>query len=170
MNPLIYQSRSVQHSAHLLQRGAVAVEFAFVMIVILMMTAGIVEFGRVFWYYNALDKATHDAARYISALPATDMTDSVKASAAVATAKGLVVSAVSDSDYGARINPAITTNNVSVICDSGACNGTKPDNVSVSITGFSISIGAWIPFVIGPSGGKYAAVPLSPSTTMRYMN
>ena len=57
MKPLTYQIRRVSRDARLLQRGAVAVEFAFVTIVILMMTAGIVEFGRAFWYYNALDKA-----------------------------------------------------------------------------------------------------------------
>lgn len=165
MKSLTYQSRSAPRGTRLLQRGAVAVEFAFVIIVILMMTAGIVEFGRAFWYYNALDKATRDAARYMSALPATDMTNSTEAAAAVLKAKDMVVSAVN----GARVSPVFTTTYVNITCDSGACNGAKPNTVTVSIS-FPIRFGEWFPFVIGPLGGQYASFNLSPLTTMRYMN
>lgn len=161
MKPLTHQTGI----PHTLERGAVAVEFAFVSIVILMMTAGIVEFGRVFWYYNALDKATRDAARYISALPATDITNGTEAATAVLKAKNLVVSAVN----GARVSPVLTTANVSIVCDADVCNGTKPSNVTVSITNFNVGVGSWFPFVLSSSGG-FGSVSLKPETTMRYMN
>lgn len=165
MKLLTHKTKVNLRCPRMLERGAVAVEFAFVSIVIMMMTAGIVEFGRVFWYYNALDKATRDAARYISALPATDMMNSVNAAAAAVTAKTLVVSAVND----ARVNPPLTTTNVSVICDPACNDTTKPITVTVRID-FPITIGEWFPFVKGPSGGKYASIPFSPYTTMPYMN
>lgn len=170
MKPFFSHCRYARRIATSCQRGAAAVELAIVLAVLLLLAAGIIEFGRAYWYYNALDRATRDAARYLSALPATTMTSSTNIAAAVTTAQNLAVSAVSDASYGAHISPAITTSNVNVACDAGACNGTKPANVTVSITGFSITLGAWFPFVIGPSGGKYAAFNLSPHTTMRYMN
>lgn len=148
------------------QRGAAVVELAIVITVMLLLTAGIVEFGRAFWYYNALDKATRDAARYLSALPAAEMTDSAQAATAIATAKDLVVGAVS----GASVSPAITAANVAVTCDVACGSPTKPLNVSVGITGFTIRIGGLIPFVVGPANGNYGNTGLSPQTTMRYMN
>lgn len=148
------------------QRGAAAIELAIVMTLIMLLTAGIVEFGRAFWYYNALDKATRDAARYLSAIPAADMTDSAQAATAIATAKDLVVAAVG----GASVSPALTTANVAVTCDVACGSATKPVNVSVSITGFTIRIGGLIPFVSGPASGNYGDIGLSPHTTMRYMN
>ena len=124
----------------------VAIELTFVTIVLATMTAGIVEFGRLFWYYNALDRATRDAARYLSALPATDITNGTTVAAEVSTATNLVVNAVN----GARVSPVLTSSNVKINCDAGACNGTKPANVTVSITGFNVAIGGWFPFLIGP--------------------
>lgn len=148
------------------QRGAAAIELAIVMAVMLLLTAGTVEFGRAFWYYNALDKATRDAARYLSDIPAADMTDSAQAASAIATAKNLVVAAVSD----ANVSPPLTTTNVTVTCDAACGDPTKPVNVSVGITGFTILIGGWIPFVAGPASGNYGGIGLSPHTTMPYMN
>lgn len=165
MKPLSHGGQTRVRNPAVFQRGAVAVELAFVTIVMLMMAAGIVEFGRVFWYYNALDKATRDAARYMSALPVTDVTNGTTIAADVSTAANLVVGAAN----GARVTPALTTANVSIVCDAGACNGTKPGNVTVSITGFDVSIGAWFPLIVHPGNG-FASVPLAPSTTMRYMN
>jgi Flp pilus assembly protein TadG len=145
-------------------RGAAAVELAIVIIVMLVMTAGIVEFGRAFWYYTALDKATRDAARYLSAVPEADMVDASKAAAAVTKAKGLVVAAVND----AGVRPAVGAGDVDVACDPD-CAGSKPNNITVSISS-PITLGGWFPFISGPSGGKYAGFNLSTHTTMRYMS
>jgi len=45
-----------------LARGAAVVEFAIVLTLMLLITAGIFEFGRAFEYYDALAKATRDGA------------------------------------------------------------------------------------------------------------
>src|SRR2546426_4881806 len=47
-------------------RGAAAVEFALLIIPLLMIVTGIIEFDRPFWYYDALVKGTRDGARYLS--------------------------------------------------------------------------------------------------------
>lgn len=148
------------------QHGAAAVEFAFGIVLMLLITAGIFEFGRAFWYYNALDKATRDAARYLSALPGTEMTNPTTAAAAIKTAQDLVVAAVNN----ANVRPAIDTSKVAVTCDAACGVSTKPLNITVSITGFSIRIGGVFPFVGGPTGGNYGDIGLAPHTTMRYMN
>jgi hypothetical protein len=49
------------------QGGAMAVEFAILLIPMMLIVFGITELGRVFYQYNTLVKATRDAARYKSA-------------------------------------------------------------------------------------------------------
>jgi Flp pilus assembly protein TadG len=147
------------------QRGALIVEMALVMTVLLLIVAGIVEFGRIFWYYNALDKATRNAARYMSAVSKLDMGNSAQTAIAVAAAQNLVVTAVNSTN----VSPVLATANVAVNCDGGGCSGTVPTNVSVSIANYQVTPGTWFPFV-NVAGGKFGGVPLAPSTTMRYMN
>lgn len=151
------------------QRGAVAIELAFVIIVMLFIIAGTVEFGRVFWYADALTKATRDGARLMSNWPVADLNSS-----GVVAAKNLVVAAAT----AANVGPALDAGaNVSVECLGpspgfsvvGCADGTAPANVRVSIAGFNVALGAATPF-INIYGSVFGNVPLSPYTTMRYMN
>lgn len=48
------------------QGGVVAVEFAILLIPMVLIVFGITELGRAFYQYNTLVKATRDAARYKS--------------------------------------------------------------------------------------------------------
>lgn len=48
------------------QHGAAAVEFAILLVPLLLMLFGITELGRAFYQYNTLVKATRSAARYKS--------------------------------------------------------------------------------------------------------
>lgn len=140
-------------------RGAAIVEFAFVLTLMLLITAGIFEFGRAFQYYDALAKATRDGARYMSSAPKATIS-----SAAVSAAQNLVVAAAN----AANIAPALTTGEVTVTCTPAACaDGTAPTDVEVSISAYSITIGGVMPFV---SGTSFTGVTLAPHTTMRYMN
>ena len=147
------------------QKGSVTVEMALILIVMLMIMAGVFEFSRAFWYYNALDKSTRDAARFMSAVTSIDITNSNNTAAAVATAKSLALLTAN----GANVSPPLAASNIDIKCDATACTGTKPSNVTVTITNFSIKIGSFFPFVLVP-GGNYGNTTLSPSTTMRYMN
>jgi Flp pilus assembly protein TadG len=142
------------------ERGAAIVEFAIVLSLMLLITAGIFEFGRAFQYYDALAKATRDGARYMSAAPKATIN-----SVAVSNAKNLVVAAAN----AANVAPALTITEVVVTCTPAACaDGTAPADVEVSITGYSINIGGVMPFVSGTT--SYSGVTLAPHTTMRYMN
>ena len=147
------------------QRGVVAVEMAVLVILMTLLMAGIFEFARAFWYYNALSKSTRDAARFMSNISSTDIINNSNTNAAITTAKNLALITAN----GANVKPALTASNIDIKCDSGACNGTKPSNVTVSIINFSVTIGSLFPFVSVP-GGNYGSKTLSPSTTMRYMN
>lgn len=146
------------------QCGAAVVELAIVIVLMTLLAAGIFEFSRAFWYYNALDKGTRDAARYLSALPTSIVNNSSSLSTAVAAAKQRVV----DTASSANLNPALGTGDVSVTWDCGACAGGKPDYVTVAVS-YSVTIGATLPF-IGVTNTSYGPVTLTPHTTMQYMN
>lgn len=149
------------------QHGAVVVEFALILTLLISLMAGVFEFGRAFWYYDALTKATRDGARLMSV-----SAKSTIASAGVQAAKDAVAFAVADPIEGAGV-PDFTTANVAVTClnatfDDAACiDGTAPGGVRVQIIDYTMTIGQFIPFLLGAST-SYAA-NLSPHTTMRWM-
>jgi Flp pilus assembly protein TadG len=146
------------------QRGSVAVEMAFLAVVMFLIMAGIVEFSRAFWYYNALDKATRDAARFMSSVPSVQISDSTQAAAAVDVAKSLALITAN----GAKVSPTIVAADIDILCDGAACTGTKPTNVTATVT-LVMNLGSIFPFVT-VTNGSYGDVTLAPSTTMRYMN
>ncbi len=140
-------------------RGAAVVEFAIVLTLMLLITAGIFEFGRAFQYYDALAKATRNGARLMSAAPKATIS-----SVAVTNAKNLVVADAN----AANLKPLLTAADVVVTCTPAACaDGTAPQDVEVSISGYTITIGGVMPFISGTT--SYTGVPLAPHTTMRYM-
>ncbi|BAL26418.1 TadE/TadG family type IV pilus assembly protein [Azoarcus sp. KH32C] len=153
------------------QRGVAAVELALVIVFLLLLVAGIVEFGRAFWYYDALTKATRDGARMLSVADRGTFSTGTF----IDDAKNRVVQAANS----ANIKPALTTAQVSVTClndtfsSVGCASGVgAPANVQVAISGYTITIGGMIPF-LSPTGGAskvYSGVALAPQTTMRYMN
>lgn len=151
-------------SARIYSKGSVAVEFAFVIVILLLIIAGTFAFGRAFWYANALTKSTRDGARLLSTWPKANIN-----SAGLDAAKTMAV----NSANAANINPQlVAATNVQAVClDSAfatvACvDGVTPVNVRVNITGFSVNLSEWFPFVGGQAFGN---VDLSPSTTMRYL-
>lgn len=152
------------------QSGAVAVEFAFVIVILLLIMAGMVEFGRTIWFADALTKATRDGARVMSSWPIESISSQ---------GLGAASNITKDGANAANISPMLKTGiagNVLVEClneafGTVACNdGTAPANVKVSITGFKVKLGEWFP-VIGTNGLiSLGEVALTPHTTMRYMN
>lgn len=145
------------------QRGAAIIEFALVLTLLITLMAGIFEFGRAFWYYDALTKATRDGARLMSVALNTAVAEGVT------NATTQVVSVVTDAGV-----PDFTDANVAVTCLDAtfvttACTNTNPLiwGVRVQIVGYTMTIGQFIPFLIGVNS-NYTAT-LSPSTTMRYM-
>ncbi|UUZ53214.1 pilus assembly protein [Massilia sp. H-1] len=48
------------------QCGGAIIEFALILTILVSVITGILEFGRAFWYYDALSKATRNAARTLA--------------------------------------------------------------------------------------------------------
>jgi len=155
------------------ERGAAAVEFALVIGVLVLIVGGIVEFGRVFWHYDALTKATRDGARLMS---------SAVAGTLHSAAEGEANQVVLVEAAGAGIIPALISSQVVIQCTylSGSVEGSwgdchdmsstdptdVPVHVKVSITGdpqYTVPLAQWFP-VPG------AAIALRPQTTMRYVH
>ena len=161
-------------AARSMQAGSALVEFAFVMIVMLLIVAGVLDFGRAFWYADALTKSTRDGARLLSSWPIVVATDTTSG---VTAAKNIAMSIAN----AANLTPQLVASDVLVQCAYSAftfvaCSGlTKPVNIRVSITGnsgtgFSVNLGEWFPFISTSGLIDYGSVSLSPQTTMRYMN
>ncbi|HEU4776710.1 MAG TPA: TadE/TadG family type IV pilus assembly protein, partial [Telluria sp.] len=113
--------------------GGAIIEFALVLTLMISIVTGILEFGRAFWYYDALSKATRNAARTLGvSSPATI------ASVGVGAAR----TEVSDAAALAGVR-SFGTGNVVVTCfdstlNATACtDGTSPAAVRVSVTGYS---------------------------------
>jgi Flp pilus assembly protein TadG len=145
------------------QHGGAAVEFGIVLALLITLLAGIFGFGRAFWYYDALSKATRDAARNMSVHAKADI-----ATAGTVKAKDTVVAAATSAGIG-----AFTSANVRVTCldkffnDSSCTDGTAPGGIRVEVVNYTLSVGQYLPFVIGATSSYNTT--LAPRTTMRYM-
>lgn len=102
-----------KHLNKQIQHGVVAVEFALLIIPMLLMVFGVAEYGRAMYQYNTLVKATRDGARYLT---------TQAAGSGINTAKCLVVYG-QDVCSGPKVVANLTTSMVSV-CDSVSCAST----------------------------------------------
>jgi hypothetical protein len=150
------------------QSGAVVIEFALLIILLLMILAAAIEFGRVFWYYTALTKATRDGARQMSQL---------ESFADIGDIQTLVVSEANAARVAQDGAVSVLTNaNVNMECLSAsfttiACSDDEPPaHVRVEIVGFNVALGGWIPLLNNNgASGEFGTVTLNPHTTMGYM-
>jgi len=110
-------------------RGVAAVEFAIVLIPLLLLGFGITEFGRAIYSYNTLTKSVRDAARYLTTKTPGDVV-------AHGVAKCLAVYGNAGCSAPA-LAPGLTTDMVAVTDVSGLPTGTGTINtVTVSINGY----------------------------------
>ena len=97
------------------QRGAAAVEFALLLIPLVVMVFGTTELGRAIYTYNTLDKTVRDAARHLSQHGPGDVT--VQAEARCLAVYG------NEGCSGPALAPGLTTAAVQ-ICDALSCPAT----------------------------------------------
>ncbi|WGY72957.1 pilus assembly protein [Burkholderia cepacia] len=98
-------------------RGAVAVEFALVLMPMILLATGVAEFGRAIYQYETLTKATRDAARYLSVWLPTD------SAYPVSQAQCLVVyGSTTCGASGTELVPGLKTSMVT-ICDAQHTTG-----------------------------------------------
>ena len=74
-------------------RGAIAVEFGLVAIILIPLVLGIVEFGRALYAYDTLVKSVRSAARYLSVGTPSDAARQLEAKCIVITSASWACSA-----------------------------------------------------------------------------
>ena len=107
------------------ERGTSSVEFALVSVVFFSLLLGIMEFGRVLFYWNSAEEATRLGARIA------------------------VVCDINDSDVKTKMReifPVIPATNIMINYEPAGCTSNTCQQVVVSITG-GVSIATFIPFV-----------------------
>ncbi|UEP52408.1 pilus assembly protein [Burkholderia ambifaria] len=93
-------------------RGVAAVEFALVLMPMIVLATGVAEFGRAIYQYETLTKATRDAARYLSVFLPGD------SAYPLAQAQCLVVyGSTTCGSAGTELVPGLTTSMV-IVCDA----------------------------------------------------
>ena len=105
-------------ATRLAQRGAIAIEFAMVLVPLLAILTGVTEFGRGMYYYNIIAKGARDAARLMSTQTPSDLDYAMLVTQAQCTAVY-----GNSACAGAPLLPGLTTSMVS-ICDPVSCTGT----------------------------------------------
>lgn len=124
MKPRVTSRRAGQTRTRQSQRGVAAVEFALVLLPLLIIAFGAVEYGRAIYHYNTLVKSTRSAVRWASLTPAT----SPGYSTFVNQAKCLAVYGNTECN-GTPLAPSLTLANVK-LCDQSSwseCTGATQE-------------------------------------------
>jgi Flp pilus assembly protein TadG len=143
-------------------KGAVAVELAIMITLLIVMAVGIAEFGRAFYEYNTLTKAVRDGVRLLSQHDATDTTYATY----VMEAKCLVVHGSVDCS-GPALLPKLEISMVNdpVTSTVTTALGNTLRLVTVTINGYVFDF-AFNPLIF--YGGDQVNIPFGPiSATMR---
>ena len=112
---------------HRTQRGVAAIEFAILVVPLLIMAFGMTELGRVVYYYNSMVSSTRAAARYLGTEPEGSGEEAARC-IAVHGDPGC---------QGAVLIPGLTTDMVHISTQTGVDTGTGTiDLVRVTIEGF----------------------------------
>jgi Flp pilus assembly protein TadG len=147
------------------ERGTQLVEISIALPILVSLLFVTAEFGRLFYTNTTLAKGTRLAARYLTTVP---LNTDARRTEYYAKARNLVVYGTSTPATGATpILPGLTTSKV-VITQLGGIPMVSPVTVSVQISGVTFQPAVDLGQVTRiPS--LSLAVPLSPSTTMRYL-
>lgn len=142
------------------EQGIQLLETAIVIPILLVMFAGVAEFGRYFYEYNTLAKASRLGARYLASRSVTSETNDY-----AAIAKNIVVYG-NAAGTGSPILDGLGPENVSVTYQGGPAG--IPDTVTVSIIDYPhepiFDLGGLL-----MNDDLSLAVNVAPSVTMRYL-
>jgi Flp pilus assembly protein TadG len=152
------------------QRGVAAIEFAITVPLLLLLVLGVFEFGRIFFQYNTLTKATRDAARYLAATATLGSTDTIVIDATdLAETQNLVVYG-NPAGTGPTLLPGLAPGDVSASCFGGGttCPGVQHVLVTAQYS-YQPVIGAVLP-TFGLGGGDITlGISLTSSVVMRVL-
>ena len=139
------------------ERGIQLVELAIVIPILVMLFAATAEFGRYFYEYTTLAKASRAGARYLATAAVNSAEDT--------KAKNIVVYG-NATGTGAPVLSGMTVSNVSITRQGGV--PVLPQTVTVQITSFKhqpiFDLGA-----LTKVTSLSTSVDVKPSVTMRYL-
>lgn len=139
------------------ERGVQMAELAIVLPLFLMLFGATAEFGRFFYEYSTLAKATRAGSRYL-VTAAVDATEDTRA-------KNIVVYG-NPEGKGSPVIKGLTVANVTITRQGGA--PSLPETVKVQITGYKyqpiFDLGA-----LTKNSALSLKVDVKPSVTMRYL-
>ena len=143
------------------ERGTQMIEFALLLPFLILLFAGVVEMGRMFYTYTTLQKSTEVGARYLSSKL---VTNGSYASADTSAATNLIVCGKTTSCSGLTpVASNLTSSNVS-ITPPGTGTGTRYVTVKVTY--------AYQPLVFSlgyVTGSSQLSINFTPAITMRDM-
>jgi Flp pilus assembly protein TadG len=139
------------------ERGTQLVELAIVLPLLLAMFGAVAEFGRFFYTYQSLTKATRVGARFLTNEPARGTSDDEAANLIVYGNKA---------GSGKPVVSGLTTEHVRVARTGGTTS--IPERVTVRIEGYVYDPIFDLGAIIG-SPSMSLNIEVSPSTTMRFM-
>jgi Flp pilus assembly protein TadG len=141
------------------ESGIQLAEAAIVLPILLMFMAAIAEFGNYFFYYTTLSKATRTGVRYATskAFTTTEMN----------RARNLVICGdINTCENTSPVLPGLSNDNIQITGAGGTAS--VPDTVTVKIVGYNYN-SVFNLSKVAKSGTSWTAVPVSPSSTMRYL-
>ncbi len=94
------------------QRGQEIIEFAFMLPLLALLLAGVIEFGRAFYEYNILSKSVRNAARYLSA--STVASDGTIPATYITNTRNIAVYG-NISSSGTPVLPGLSTSQINVL-------------------------------------------------------
>lgn len=141
------------------ERGVQLAEAALVLPVLLILLAATAEFGRYFYVYSTLSRATRTAVRHISSREYTTTKQTE------AKRLALCGNVTTDCASGTEILSGLTMSHFVITPNGGSTN--LPATVTVEVSGYNyqpiFNLGSFV------SGVTWANVAVRPKTTMRYM-
>jgi Flp pilus assembly protein TadG len=142
------------------EQGVSLIETAIIVPILLVLFAGVAEFGRYFYEYSTLAKASRLGARYLASKSVTSNVTDYKA-----IAKNIIVYG-NAAGTGSPILDGLTTDNVQVTYAGGPAG--VPNTVTVTIVDYAheplFDLGGLL-----HNDDLSLAVNVSPSVTMRYL-
>lgn len=138
------------------QRGIAAIELALLLPLLVMMLAFPAYLGRVFWHYTMIEHAAQDAARYLSKVPVSEISNPARAATVAAVANQIVAAEL------AELAPGKYPYALTVTCGNGICVGfNTPPTVGVNIQ-------VLVQDVLFP-GSTHLSLPIEANVTYPYL-
>lgn len=151
---------------HRSQRGVAAVEFAIILPLLMVLITCLLFFGRCFWHYTVVQKAAHDAARYMATVPEWDIRNQTKGMNAAAVATYIATQETEELKPGGDYLITIDVQCGDLSGDHNCNSNAKPDTVRalIVVVMFDPIFTAFTSPFIGDNG-----VVLKADVRMRYV-